>query len=398
VLLSLCLAGHAAAQQPAGDPYDDVAPAGEPTPADEPEDTDAAADATAPAADDAWLADAVEQGTNGDPGGDEAAATGSTPQPEAVPEEAPIIWGQVTAETTGASSYTYSPGAKVSDGFLPASGVVEAGGELVLVTSDYRLGTDRIELTDVGLLRLRVRRAFGEHVGLFAATHLLMKQPQSVDEPVWQGAVGGVVTPFGRWFAAEVAGGGGPLLDRDGAHFELASRLLFKRPIVRYLRFELGLGTATTGLVLRPRPDAPFWFEEIATHAQAQIGEVDEGGVWIGVDYRIPYAKSPSEPVWDGLAQRSFDIGTTMGLSVGGVAEIEDTGWELFAILTVVDRGELDDPSTQLPVLDGGFDQTQVSLGVQHRFDPPDPARRRERRLRRRGAPGGPVVLPMDAE
>jgi len=88
--------------------------------------------------------------------------------------------------------------------------------------------------------------------------------------------------------------------------------------------------------------------------------------------------------VWDGLAQRSFDMGTTMGLSVGGVAEIEDTGWELFAILTVVDRGELEDPSTQLPVLDGGFDQTQVSLGVQHRFDPPRP----------RAAPGAAAAAP----
>jgi hypothetical protein len=79
--------------------------------------------------------------------------------------------------------------------------------------------------------------------------------------------------------------------------------------------------------------------------------------------------------VWDGLARRSFDLGTTLGLSVGAWARSRTTGWELFAILTVVDRGELDDPSTQLPILDGGFDQTQLSLGVQHRFQPPDPPR-----------------------
>jgi len=392
-LLSLCLAGRAAGQQPGRDPYDGLPAAGAPAPADEPAST--AADSATPAANDAWLAGAVEHGAAGAPTGD-ASAAGAGPPPEAA--AAPEYSGELVGETTATSSYSYSPGAKVSDDFLPPSGAVEVGGELVLVTSDYRLGPDRIELTDVGLLRLRVRRAFGEHLGLFAATHLLMKQPQSVDEPAWQGSLGGLVVPFGRWFAAELVAGGGPLLGRDGIHHELASQLLFKRPIERYLRFELGLGTATTGLVLRPRPDAPFWFEEVVTHAQAQFGDADAGGVWIGVDYRIPYAKSPSEPVWDGLARRSFDLGTTLGLSVGGVGEIEDTGWELFAILTVVDRGELDDPSTQLPILDGGFDQTQLSLGVQHRFQPPDPARRRERRLRRRGSPSGPVLLPMEAE
>ncbi|MBN2197571.1 MAG: hypothetical protein JW751_32630, partial [Polyangiaceae bacterium] len=239
-----------------------------------------------------------------------------------------------------------SPWAHASDQFVLPSGAVEVGGEVVLITSAYELGSDRIDLTDLGLLRLRVRRALGRRLGLFAATTLLTKQPQSVDEPLWQGVVGGLVIPFGRWFAAEIAGGGGPLLGCDGAHYELSSGLRFKKPIKRWLRFELGAGTATAGLHLRPRPEAPFWFEELATHAEVQLGEEDEGGAWVGVDYRIPYAKSPTRPVWDGVGQRALDVGNTLSVTLGTVLEVRDTGWELFALLAIVDRGELEDPST----------------------------------------------------
>ena len=34
------------------------------------------------------------------------------------------------------------------------------------------------------------------------------------------------------------------------------------------------------------------------------------------------------------------------------------------------DRGELDKPETTLPILDGGFDQLQLAIGVEYRFDP----------------------------
>jgi len=38
--------------------------------------------------------------------------------------------------------------------------------------------------------------------------------------------------------------------------------------------------------------------------------------------------------------------------------------WDLFAELAIVDRGDLSNPATRLPVIDGGFDQRQVLFGV----------------------------------
>jgi hypothetical protein len=56
----------------------------------------------------------------------------------------------------------------------------------------------------------------------------------------------------------------------------------------------------------------------------------------------------------------------------GGVLRVGDNrSWDLYAIYSWIDRGEADRPSTMLPIIDGGFDQQQVVLGVQHRFGPP---------------------------
>ena len=38
--------------------------------------------------------------------------------------------------------------------------------------------------------------------------------------------------------------------------------------------------------------------------------------------------------------------------------------WDLFADFAVIDRGDLSNPATRLPILDGGFDQKQIVFGV----------------------------------
>ncbi len=38
--------------------------------------------------------------------------------------------------------------------------------------------------------------------------------------------------------------------------------------------------------------------------------------------------------------------------------------WDIYVDLAIVDRGDLANPATRLPILDGGFDQTQVIFEV----------------------------------
>ena len=45
--------------------------------------------------------------------------------------------------------------------------------------------------------------------------------------------------------------------------------------------------------------------------------------------------------------------------------------WDLFADFAVIDRGDVANPATRLPILDGGFDQKQIVFGVIRHIDGP---------------------------
>ena len=82
-------------------------------------------------------------------------------------------------------------------------------------------------------------------------------------------------------------------------------------------------------------------------------------GAWVGIAYAVPVQHSGSDPT-TGLAidpqpRLDFHAGTVLSL----VKE-----WDLFADFAVIDRGDLANPATRLPILDGGFDQKQIVFGV----------------------------------
>jgi hypothetical protein len=64
----------------------------------------------------------------------------------------------------------------------------------------------------------------------------------------------------------------------------------------------------------------------------------------------------------------AFDPEVRVGLEVGGVLSFDE--WSVFSAYSFVDRGEIAEPQTTLPILDGGFDQRQLMLGVSYRFEP----------------------------
>jgi hypothetical protein len=275
---------------------------------------------------------------------------------------------QLTGPLAGApatrSLRSPNPGSKLTDEFLLPSGQLEVGGEVVFLTGNA-VGLEReLELTDVGLLRLRARRAIGDYVELFVGTELLVKQPDGWDEPIWQSAHGGLLVPFGHRLAMSVQGAGGELFQEPGFWWQVQSSLLAKPAIGRWTRFELALGHSITKLDLDQDP-RPFWLEEIVAHAETQIGE-REFAAWLGIDYSLPVASGPDAP--SRADERFLDPSVGLSLHVGGVMSPDDSGWDLFVVYSVVDRGDAERPATTLPILDGGFDQRQLTIGVQHRF------------------------------
>jgi len=71
--------------------------------------------------------------------------------------------------------YSVTPGAKGGERMILPSGHMELGGEMALVMSDARNGvaddaTETLRFTDIGLLRLRMRRSFADWLELYGAT------------------------------------------------------------------------------------------------------------------------------------------------------------------------------------------------------------------------------------
>jgi hypothetical protein len=277
------------------------------------------------------------------------------------------LTGPLAGAPAASASSSPNPGSKMTDDFLLPSGQLEVGGEIVLLTSDE---PDRkLELTDVGLLRLRARRAIGDFVELFVGTELLVKEPEAWDEPIWQSAHGGLLVPFGHRLAMSLQGAGGELFEEPGLWWQVQSSLMAKPAIGRWARFELGLGHSITKLDI-DEDSRPFWIEEVVAHAETQLGE-REFAAWLGVDYSLPVASGPDAP--SRTSARFLDPNVGLNLHIGGVISPRKSNWDLFAIYSVMDRGDLERPETTLPILDGGFDQRQLAIGVQHRFGAESP-------------------------
>jgi hypothetical protein len=272
-----------------------------------------------------------------------------------------------------ARSYGGSPVAKMSESAILPPNRLELGGELVFITADRAPpalvdsdGTpadkNPIDFSDVALLPLHARFAPADWIEVSAGAELLVKQSEAMSEPVWQNADAAVRIPFGSVFAGSVHGAYGLLTEDQGAWWQVESSLLAKPSSLDWLRFELRLGHAVTGLSFTDA-SAPVWLEELMTHAEIQFGE-EEGGFWIGVDYYVPVAhESP------GGAAPEIDPNVRLNLELGCVLSPQKTGWDFYVGYAVVDRGNVEHPETTLPILNGGFDQRQWLLGVQHHFD-----------------------------
>lgn len=269
-----------------------------------------------------------------------------------------------TAVYTGGFS---SARAQSQNTLLLPEGDLEVGGELTFLTSGISLGRDRaIAFTDVGLLLLNSRYSFGP-VELAAAVELLLKQPSYTDEWVPQaGSLTGLVA-LGEGQALGLHLSGGPLLGDQGIWEGAELALRAKRVVDETLVFEGSLGGAFTSLDFAPDRAQRFWFGEVVTSLQTTLRTPRRAfAMWIGAELRFPVAHNPDADDPDPAG--FLDPQTRLNFYAAGAYSFVDS-WDLYARFAVIDRGDRDEPETMLPILDGGFDQQQITLGVVHRWE-----------------------------
>ena len=246
----------------------------------------------------------------------------------------------------------------VSQDYLVAPAGGELTGQMRFLMTEPSLGGEAMKFSDLALFGIGGRWSLFSKLELSLEANFLAKQPSFTDEKPWQSIGGAVRSPIGRRAALQISAAGGHLLAHEGMWTKEALLLQWRKPIAEIMQFDISGGVDGVSLAA---PNAPSAFiTEVALSTSALFREPrGHWGAWVGIGYAVPVAFRGQDPT----TGMSVDPQPRLDFRIGTVLSLVDN-WDLFAEFAVVDRGDMEDPATRLPILDGGFDQKQVMLGV----------------------------------
>ena len=243
--------------------------------------------------------------------------------------------------------------------------VLPSGGELTaqmrFVTAQAMLDGDSLAFSDLGLFGLSGRWSLFTRLELSAQVELLAKQPASTEEKPWQSVGFGLRSPLGRHVALAISGGGGHLLDHQGSWTGESLTIEWKKPIDEdFLDFDIEAGLSGLGLASPNTTKSSAFLMETMMRTSALFHDPKGHiGAWLGLSYSVPFQHRGKDPTTELLIDPQPRLGFQAGVVLSPVKK-----WDIYAAFSVIDRGDRADPTTQLPILDGGFDQQQVIFGV----------------------------------
>lgn len=248
--------------------------------------------------------------------------------------------------------------------------VLPSGGELTaqmrFVTADEMPGGERLRFTDLALFGLSGRWSLFTKLELSASVELLPKQPSARDEKPWQSVGFALRSPLGRHVALALAGGGGHLLSHTGMWTRQALTLEWKKPVHEdFLAFDVEAGVQALGLRDPDTTSSSASLTEASVRTTALFHEPrGHWGAWLGIAYAVPVQSSGRDPT----TEVAIDPQPRLGFHMGTVLSLVPK-WDVFCDFSIVDRGDVGDPATRLPILDGGFDQKQIMFGITRRIE-----------------------------
>lgn len=250
----------------------------------------------------------------------------------------------------------------VAQDYLVLPHGAELTGAMRFIMSEPVFGDEKLRFSDLALFSLAGRYSLFSKLELSAHASFLAKQPSITDEKPWQNAGVGLRSPLGKRVALAITGSGGHLIDHQGKWMQEAITLQWRKPIAELVQFEITGGMDAIGIDARNSTSA--FVTEVAVGGKALVREPGgHWGAWVGLGYAVPVTANGIDPTTgleiDPQPRLDFKIGTVVSLN----------HWDLFAELAIVDRGDMSNPATRLPVLDGGFDQKQVIMGVSRHID-----------------------------
>jgi hypothetical protein len=290
--------------------------------------------------------------------------------PVAAPAPAPAVETpppRTAAEAGVATAGSFDTRRQGSDDVLSPRRELEVTSSLAFVTSRGAMaGVPALYFTDVGLWDTQVAASLAPRLRLSGAVVFLAKQPSTIDEPFWQSAALGVAYALTPRSALALGVDAGEMLFDEGLHGSVGLALEARRRMNQLLSWEGRLGTRATRLFFDDDlGDARAWFAEADASGQVQLcwGECryHYGATWFGIDLAVPFYDHASGVA--GGAPATIDPRTRLGVTMGTFVNVSPS-WDMLLTLSWIDRGDAENPATELPILDGGFDQVQLGIGL----------------------------------
>ncbi len=247
--------------------------------------------------------------------------------------------------------------------------------QLRFITADKSLGNRALKFSDLALFDIGANISLSRKLAFNAIVSTLPKQPSFTDARIFQGASLGLRGQVRPRYALGLNVAAGPLLGVAGVWTTSTLFVKHKRRLSEFTAFDLSGGLDNT--MLSPSNRKGGLVLEVSGHASVLVN-IPNGiwGGWVGVGYALPVFSRGNTV--DGLAtsidptamaaSMKLDPQPRLDFTIGSGVRISET-WDAFVSFSVVDRGDVARAQTLLPLIDGGFDQRQIVLGLSRRLD-----------------------------
>jgi hypothetical protein len=243
---------------------------------------------------------------------------------------------------------------------MPSGGEVTA--QMRFLMAEPILADSEMKFTDLALFGVGGRWSVFSKLELSLEANFLAKQPSFTDEKPWQSIGGAVRSPIGKRAALQISAAGGHLIGHQGMWTKEALMIEWRKPIHELMQFDLAGGV--DGVSLSAPKSSSAFITEVAFNTSVLFKVERVWGAWAGVGYAVPIAFRGQDPT----TKLSVDPQPRLDVRIGTAVSFVDE-WDVFVEAAVVDRGDVEDPATRLPILDGGFDQKQIVVGVTRHFE-----------------------------
>jgi Ca-activated chloride channel homolog len=256
-----------------------------------------------------------------------------------------------------------------SDAQISTNREVEVATSLTLLTSRGN-GAEvaPLRFTDVALWNLNLSASFIPRMRLSIGNTVLAKQTETLNERLWQSTGAQIAFNTSASSAAALSAKLGSLLGRSGYYGAVGLSWSTRKRMNQWMSWEGGLHGGVTSLSFKSDAPTSPWFAELGASAQMQVcfGECERryGAAWLGFDFNRSIVHRPK----DTSAVNAIDPRTTLNIEIGTFFRVTKV-WDMSFSAGWSDRGDLAKPATQLPILDGGFDQLRLSVGLIAHWD-----------------------------